>query len=168
VLPFYKQLDVKKYFGGYLLHPYMSWYTGAAASPLHFLLCRRHRGTSTASCPSTRVQDVKYVKENFPKCGNLLRRRHADDITTGWKNWPRHWSLKVVWSCNARPMCAQDLGVMKAMVFVCAGRYESGNQQILHNIKKACYPGRKRFAKDCTIWHCGARHFHSGPAGRNP
>ena len=28
VLPLYKQLKVEKYFGGYLLHPYMSWYTG--------------------------------------------------------------------------------------------------------------------------------------------
>ena len=28
VLPVYKQLKVEKYFGGYLLHPYMSWYTG--------------------------------------------------------------------------------------------------------------------------------------------
>ncbi|HUO02489.1 MAG TPA: hypothetical protein VMU31_06905 [Rhizomicrobium sp.] len=28
VLPLYKQLKVENYFGGYLLHPYMSWYTG--------------------------------------------------------------------------------------------------------------------------------------------
>ncbi len=28
VLPVYKQLKVENYFGGYLKHPYMCWYTG--------------------------------------------------------------------------------------------------------------------------------------------
>ncbi len=28
VLPLYRQLKIEKYFGGYLKHPYMSWYTG--------------------------------------------------------------------------------------------------------------------------------------------
>jgi len=55
VLPFYKQLDVKKYFGGYLLHPYMSWYTDAAASRAAPSACGRRPSadTSTASCPPT-------------------------------------------------------------------------------------------------------------------
>ncbi len=38
VLPFYKQLKVENYFGGYLLHPTMSWYTQPRLQiPLHFL-----------------------------------------------------------------------------------------------------------------------------------
>ena len=82
VLPLYKQLKVEKYFGGYLLHPYMSWYTGRGCkSRCTFCLWPQTIGGHKYRFMSIdRVVAGREVCEReFPASeGNLLRRRHAD------------------------------------------------------------------------------------------
>ena len=157
VLPFYKQLDVKKYFGGYLLHPYMSWYTGRGCkSRCTFCLWPQTIGGHKYRFMSIDrvVQDVKYVKENFPEVKEIF---FDDDTLTDNHDRVEELAkalgpLNVVWSCNAKAnVPRKTLEVMKAngLRLLLVG-YESGNQQILHNIKKGLLVDvAKRFSKDC-------------------
>ncbi len=71
VLPVYKQLKVENYFGGYLLHPYMTWYTGRGCkSRCTFCLWPQTIGGHKYRSMSIDrvVEDVKYVRRNFPRC----------------------------------------------------------------------------------------------------
>src|SRR3984957_1451959 len=157
VLPVYKQLTVEKYFGGYLLHPYMSWYTGRGCkSRCTFCLWpqtiggHKYRFMSTARV----VEDVKYVKENFPQVKEIF---FDDDTLTDDHARVEELAralgpLGVTWSCNAKAnVPRKTLEVMKAngLRLLLVG-YESGNQKILHNIKKGLLVEvAKRFSKDC-------------------
>ncbi|MEO8894560.1 MAG: hopanoid biosynthesis associated radical SAM protein HpnJ, partial [Rhizomicrobium sp.] len=80
VLPMYKQLKVENYFGGYLMHPYMSWYTGRGCkSRCTFCLWpqtiggHKYRYKSIAKV----VEEVKYVQKEFPQ----IREIFFDDDT---------------------------------------------------------------------------------------
>ncbi len=80
VLPMYKQLKVENYFGGYLMHPYMSWYTGRGCkSRCTFCLWpqtiggHKYRYKSIAKV----VEEVKYVQKEFPQ----MREIFFDDDT---------------------------------------------------------------------------------------
>src|SRR5580698_2151412 len=152
VLPLYKQLDVKKYFGGYLLHPYMSWYTGRGCkSRCTFCLWPQTIGGHKYRFMSIDrvVQDVKYVKENFPEVREIF---FDDDTLTDNHDRVEELAkalgpLNVTWSCNAKAnVPRKTLEVMKAngLRLLLVG-YESGNQQILINIKKGM---RVDFAQD--------------------
>ncbi len=157
VLPLYKQLDVSKYFGGYLKHPYMSWYTGRGCkSRCTFCLWpqtiggHKYRYQSIARV----VEDVKYVKENFPQVKEIF---FDDDTLTDDHARVEELAralgpLGVTWSCNAKAnVPRKTLEVMKAggLRLLLVG-YESGNQKILHNIKKGLLVDvAKRFSKDC-------------------
>src|ERR1700712_3455214 len=157
VLPFYKQLDVKKYFGGYLLHPYMSWYTGRGCkSRCTFCLWpqtiggHKYRFMSTARV----VQDVQYVKDNFPEVKEIF---FDDDTLTDNHDRVEELAkalgpLNVTWSCNAKANVPRStLEIMKAngLRLLLVG-YESGNQQILINIKKGLRTEvARQFTKDC-------------------
>ncbi len=157
VLPLYKQLDVSKYFGGYLKHPYMSWYTGRGCkSRCTFCLWpqtiggHKYRYQSIARV----VEDVKYVKENFPQVKEIF---FDDDTLTDDHSRVEELaralgSLGVTWSCNAKAnVPRKTLEAMKAggLRLLLVG-YESGNQKILHNIKKGLLVDvAKRFSKDC-------------------
>ena len=82
VLPLYKQLEVDKYFGGYLKHPYMSWYTGRGCkSRCTFCLWPQTIGGHKyryRSIPKV-IEEVKYLQKRISAGeGNLLRRRHPD------------------------------------------------------------------------------------------
>jgi hopanoid biosynthesis associated radical SAM protein HpnJ len=157
VLPLYKQLDVENYFGGYLKHPYMSWYTGRGCkSRCTFCLWpqtiggHKYRAQSIARV----VEDVKYVMTEFPQIKEIF---FDDDTLTD--DHPRVEALAralgplgVTWSCNAKAnVPRQTLEVMKAngLRLLLVG-YESGNQKILHNIKKGMLVDvARRFARDC-------------------
>ena len=157
VLPLYKQLDVSKYFGGYLKHPYMSWYTGRGCkSRCTFCLWpqtiggHKYRYQSIARV----VEDVKYVKENFPQVKEIF---FDDDTLTDDHSRVEELaralgSLGVTWSCNAKAnVPRKTLEAMKAggLRLLLVG-YESGNQKILHTIKKGLLVDvAKRFSKDC-------------------
>ncbi len=157
VLPVYKQLKVENYFGGYLKHPYMSWYTGRGCkSRCTFCLWpqtiggHKYRATSIGRV----VEDVKYVMKEFPQVKEIF---FDDDTLTD--DHPRVEALAralgplgVVWSCNAKAnVPRKTLEVMKAngLRLLLVG-YESGNQKILHNIKKGVLVDvARRFARDC-------------------
>src|SRR5262249_43506855 len=144
VLPVYKRsLDVTKYFGGYLNHPYMSWYTGRGCkSRCTFCLWPQTVGGHKYRYRSipTVVEEVKYLQREFPQVKEIF---FDDDTLTD--NLPRVEELArelgklgVTWSCNAKAnVPRKTLEVMKdnGLRLLLVG-YESGNQKILHNIKK--------------------------------
>ncbi len=82
VLPLYKQLDTQKYFGGYLKHPYISYYTGPRLQiALHLLPVAANHRRAQIPLPFDRARGrgCEIHPEEFPRSeGNLLRRRHAD------------------------------------------------------------------------------------------
>jgi len=158
VLPLYKKwLDTSKYFGGYLKHPYVSYYTGRGCkSRCTFCLWPQTIGGHNYRFHSIErvVRDVKYIKENFPEAKEIF---FDDDTLTD--NHDRVEALAVelgklgvTWSCNAKANVPRKaLEVMKAngLRLLLVG-YESGNQKILHNIKKGLLVDvARRFAKDC-------------------
>jgi hopanoid biosynthesis associated radical SAM protein HpnJ len=158
VLPLYKKfLDTQKYFGGYLKHPYISYYTGRGCkSHCTFCLWPQTIGGHKYRFHSIErvVSDIKYIKANFPEAKEIF---FDDDTLTD--NHDRVEALAVelgklgvVWSCNAKAnVPRKTLEVMKAngLRLLLVG-YESGNQQILHNIKKGLLVDvARRFAKDC-------------------
>ena len=157
VLPLYKQLNVEKYFGGYLMHPYMSWYTGRGCkSRCTFCLWPQTIGGHKYRFKSIEkvIEEVKYVQAEFPQVKEIF---FDDDTLTD--NHDRVEALAkelgklgVTWSCNAKAnVPRKTLEAMKAggLRLLLVG-YESGNQKILHNIKKGLLVEvAKRFARDC-------------------
>jgi len=158
VTPVYKRdLDITKYFGGYLKHPYVSFYTGRGCkSRCTFCLWPQTVGGHNYRVRSIEhvIEEVKYVKEALPQVKEIF---FDDDTLTD--NLPRVEALAkelgklgVVWSCNAKAnVPRKTLEVLKdnGLRLLLVG-YESGNQKILHNIKKGLLVDvAKRFSKDC-------------------
>jgi hopanoid biosynthesis associated radical SAM protein HpnJ len=158
VTPVYKRdLDVRKYFGGYLKHPFLSFYTGRGCkSRCTFCLWPQTVGGHRYRVRSIEhvVAEVKWAKENFPDVKEIF---FDDDTLTD--NLPRVEALSkelaklgVVWSCNAKAnVPRKTLEVLKdnGLRLLLVG-YESGNQKILHNIKKGLLVDvARRFTKDC-------------------
>jgi hopanoid biosynthesis associated radical SAM protein HpnJ len=158
VLPIYKRdLKIENYYGGYLKHPYMSWYTGRGCkSRCTFCLWPQTisgHNYRTHSIPYV-IEEVKYLKANFPQ----VREIFFDDGTLT-DNTERVEELAkelgklgVTWSCNAKAnVPRKTLEIMKdnGLRILLVG-YESGNQKILHNIKKGLRVDvARRFSKDC-------------------
>jgi hopanoid biosynthesis associated radical SAM protein HpnJ len=158
VTPIYKRdLDITKYFGGYLKHPYVSFYTGRGCkSRCTFCLWPQTVGGHNYRVRSIEhvIEEVKYVREALPQVKEIF---FDDDTLTD--NLPRVEALAkelgklgVVWSCNAKAnVPRKTLEVLKdnGLRLLLVG-YESGNQKILHNIKKGLLVDvAKRFSKDC-------------------
>ena len=158
VTPVYKRdLDITKYFGGYLKHPYVSFYTGRGCkSRCTFCLWPQTVGGHNYRVRSIEhvIEEVKYVKEALPQVKEIF---FDDDTLTD--NLPRVEALArelgklgVVWSCNAKAnVPRKTLEILKenGLRLLLVG-YESGNQKILHNIKKGLLVDvAKRFSKDC-------------------
>ncbi|HEY7265804.1 MAG TPA: hopanoid biosynthesis associated radical SAM protein HpnJ [Trebonia sp.] len=158
VVPVYKRdLRIEDYFIGYLLHPYVSLYTGRGCrSRCTFCLWpqtvggHRYRTRSVASV----LAEAAQAKELFPQMKELFfdddtftdDRQRTEEIARGLGR------LGVTWSCNAKANVPREtLQVMRdnGLRLLLVG-YESGNQQILINIKKGLRVERaKRFAADC-------------------
>jgi len=157
VLPLYRQLKVENYFGGYLLHPYMSWYTGRGCkSRCTFCLWPQTIGGHKYRVQSIErvVEDVRYVQREFPQIREIF---FDDDTLTDNHERVEELAralgpLGVTWSCNAKAnVPRKTLEVMRAngLRLLLVG-YESGNQKILHNIKKGMLVEvARRFARDC-------------------
>src|ERR1700678_1209979 len=158
VTPVYKRdLTIEKYFGGYLKHPYISFYTGRGCkSRCTFCLWPQTVGGHRYRVRSVEnvVEEMKWAKNAFPQVKEFF---FDDDTLTD--NLPRVEALAkelgklgLVWSCNAKAnVPRKTLEVMKAngLRLLLVG-YESGNQQILINIKKGMRVDfARRFTKDC-------------------
>jgi hopanoid biosynthesis associated radical SAM protein HpnJ len=158
VTPVYKRdLRAEDYYIGYLLHPYLSLYTGRGCrSRCTFCLWpqtvggHRYRTRSVASV----LAEAELVRELFPQVKELFfdddtftdDRPRAEAIARGLGK------LGITWSCNAKANVPREtLQVLKdnGLRLLLVG-YESGNQQILINIKKGLRVDRaRRFAADC-------------------
>ncbi len=144
VTPVYKRdLDIENYFGGYLLHPYISFYTGRGCkSRCTFCLWPQTVGGHAYRVRSIGhvIDELKWAKQAFPQVKEYF---FDDDTLTD--NLPRVEALAseigklgITWSCNAKANVPRaTLKVMRdnGLRLLLVG-YESGNQQILHNIKK--------------------------------
>jgi hopanoid biosynthesis associated radical SAM protein HpnJ len=158
VTPVYKRdLRIERYFIGYLKHPYLSLYTGRGCkSRCTFCLWpqtvggHRYRTRSVGHV----IDEMKWAKSAFPQVKEFF---FDDDTFTD--NLPRAESiarelgkLGVTWSCNAKANVPRaSLKVLRdnGLRLLLVG-YESGNQQILHNIKKGMLVDvARRFSKDC-------------------
>ena len=158
VTPVYKRdLVIENYFIGYLKHPYVSFYTGRGCkSRCTFCLWPQTVGGHRYRVRSVRdvVEELKWTKAAFPQVQEIF---FDDDTLTD--NLPRVEALAkeigklgLTWSCNAKANVPREtLKVMRdnGLRLLLVG-YESGNQQILYNIKKGMRVDvARRFTKDC-------------------
>ncbi|MCW6533081.1 MULTISPECIES: hopanoid biosynthesis associated radical SAM protein HpnJ [Sphingomonas] len=165
VSPVYKRdLTIEKYFGGYLRHPYVSFYTGRGCkSRCTFCLWPQTisgHNYRYRSVPKV-IEEVQYILKEIPQTKEIF---FDDDTLTD--NHERVEELAralgalgfgkpgfpVSWSCNAKAnVPRKTLEVLKAngLRLLLVG-YESGNQKILHNIKKGLRVDvARQFTKDC-------------------
>ena len=158
VTPVYKRdLVMENYFIGYMKHPYISIYTGRGCkSRCTFCLWPQTVGGHNYRTRSVEhvVEEIKWAMKAFPQTREFF---FDDDTFTD--NLPRAEAiakelgkLGVTWSCNAKANVPyESLKKLKdgGLRLLLVG-YESGNQQILHNIKKGMrVEVAKRFTKDC-------------------
>ena len=149
VLPVYhRDLQIEKYFIGYLQHPYVSFYTGRGCpAKCTFCLWPQTIGGHAyrTKSPAAVIREMEVGKELF---GNRVREWMFDDdtftidkpraieIAKGMKK------LKLTWSCNARAHLdyetlkqLRDNGLRLLLV-----GFESGNQADPEpDEKRACF-----------------------------
>jgi len=158
VTPVYKRdLVIEKYFGGYLKHPYISFYTGRGCkSRCTFCLWPQTVGGHRYRVRSVQdvIEEVKWAKSAMPQVKEFF---FDDDTLTDNVSRVEEIAkglgrLGVTWSCNAKAnVPRKTLEVLKdnGLRLLLVG-YESGNQKILHNIKKGLRVDvARRFTKDC-------------------
>ncbi len=152
-----RDLDIQKYFNGYLMHPYMSMYTGRGC-PAQCTFClwpqtiggHKYRVRSAENVAG----EMAYLKKVFPEVKEFF---FDDDTFTA--NLPRAREiakkiapLGLTWSCNSRANL--DYDTVKSLkdnglrLFLVG--YESGNDEILTRIKKGVTTDEMRkFTKAC-------------------
>jgi hopanoid biosynthesis associated radical SAM protein HpnJ len=160
VAPVYKRdLTIENYFNGYLQHPYISFYTGRGCrSKCTFCLWPQTVGGHRYRVRSAEnvLAEVKWIKENMPEVKEIM---FDDDTFTDSSNLPRvetiargMGALGITWSCNAKANVPyKTLKVMKdnGLRLLLVG-YESGDDQILLNVKKGLRVDiARRFSDDC-------------------
>lgn len=158
VTPVYQRdLQIENYFIGYLKHPYISLYTGRGCkSRCTFCLWPQTVGGHRYRTRSVQhvVEEIAWAKKAFPQVKEFF---FDDDTFTD--DAPRTEAiarelgkLGITWSCNAKANVKREtLKVMRdnGLRLLLVG-YESGNQQILHNIKKGMLVDvARKFTRDC-------------------
>ncbi len=152
-----RNLEIEKYFIGYLLHPYISMYTGRGC-PAQCTFClwpqtiggHKYRVRSAQNV----ANEMAYMKQLFPQVREFF---FDDDTFTANLPRARDIALKlaplgVTWSCNSRANLDydtikffKDCGLRLFLV-----GYESGNDDILKNIKKGVTTDEMReFTRNC-------------------
>jgi hopanoid biosynthesis associated radical SAM protein HpnJ len=158
VSPVYQRdLEIENYFIGYLRHPYLSFYTGRGCkSRCTFCLWPQTVGGHTYRTRSVGhvIEELKWAIKAFPQVKEVF---FDDDTLTD--NLPRVEELAreigklgIDWACNAKgnvPRKTLEVLANNGCRLFVVG-YETGNQQILHNIKKGMLIDvARRFTKDC-------------------
>ncbi len=152
-----RDLHIEDYFIGYLKHPYVSFYTGRGCkSRCTFCLWpqtvggHRYRTRSVGHV----VDEVKYIVKNFPQVKEIFfdDDTFTDDLPRAEAVARELGKLGVTWSCNAKANVPREtLKVLRdnGLRLLLVG-YETGNQQILYNIKKGMrIDVARKFTKDC-------------------
>jgi hopanoid biosynthesis associated radical SAM protein HpnJ len=152
-----RDLEIEKYFIGYLQHPYVSMYTGRGC-PAQCTFClwpqtiggHKYRVRSAQNV----ADEMAYMKQTFPQAREFF---FDDDTFTA--NLPRAREiakklspLGLQWSCNSRANLDydtikqfKDSGLRLFLV-----GYESGNEDILKRIKKGVtLDEMRRFTRAC-------------------
>jgi hopanoid biosynthesis associated radical SAM protein HpnJ len=152
-----RDLDFKRYNVPFLLYPYLSMYTsrGCPAQCTFCLWPQTHSGHRWRLRSSDDiVNECRYALENFPG----LKEIFFDDDTFNYQKartielCSKLKKLNFTWSCTSR--VTTDYDTLKAMKdagcrLLIVG-YESGDQQILKNIKKgATIDMARRFTANC-------------------
>jgi hopanoid biosynthesis associated radical SAM protein HpnJ len=138
-----RDLEIEKYFIGYLLHPYLSLYTGRGC-PAQCTFClwpqtiggHKYRVRS----PANVAAEMAYAQKLFPQVKEFF---FDDDTFTA--NLPRAREiaqklkpLGLTWSCNTRAnVNSETIKLMKdcGLRLFLVG-YESGSEEILKRVKK--------------------------------
>jgi len=144
VVDVYKRdLTIENYFIGYLMHPYVSLYTGRGCrSKCTFCLWpqtlggHRYRVRSVDNVEA----EMKLAKKLFPQVKEFFfdDDTFTDDLPRAEEIAKRLSKLGMTWSCNAKAnVPRKSLEVLRenGLRLLLVG-YESGSQQILNNIKK--------------------------------
>jgi radical SAM superfamily enzyme YgiQ (UPF0313 family) len=154
---YHRDLRVEDYYIGYLRHPYVSLYTGRGCrSRCTFCLWPQTVGGHRYRTRSAEhvLGEMARIRELFPQVKEVFfdddtftdDRRRAEQIARGMSK------LGLTWSCNAKANVPfETLKIMRdnGLRLLLVG-YESGNQQILINIKKGIRVERARqFTRDC-------------------
>ena len=152
-----RDLDISRYNVPFLLNPYISFYTtrGCPAMCTFCLWPQTHSGHRWRLRSTDDVtNEVRYALEQFPNIKEIF----FDDDTFNYRKertielCQKLKPLKFTWSCTSR--VTTDYDTLKAMKeagcrLLIVG-YESGNQQILKNIKKgATIEMAERFTANC-------------------
>jgi hopanoid biosynthesis associated radical SAM protein HpnJ len=158
VSPVYKRdLRIEDYFIGYLKHPYLSFYSGRGCkSRCTFCLWPQTVGGHRYRTRSVDhvMAELRWARQAFPQVKEFF---FDDDTFTDDR--PRAEAIArelgkmgMTWSCNAKANVPRaTLKVMRdnGLRLLLVG-YESGNQQILHNIRKGVrIDVARQFTKDC-------------------
>jgi len=152
-----RDLNINDYFIGYLKHPYISIYTGRGCkSRCTFCLWPQtvggHRYRTRS--PEHVAAEVRLAKQYFPEVQEFMfdDDTFTDDLPRAEAIAREMGKLGVTWSCNAKANVPYDtLKILKenGLRLLLVG-YESGNQQILHNIKKGMLvETAKEFTRNC-------------------
>ena len=158
VTPVYQRdLAIENYFIGYLKHPYVSLYTGRGCkSRCTFCLWpqtvsgHRYRTRSVGNV----IEEIRWARQAMPQVKEFFfdDDTFTDDAPRAEAIARELGKLGITWSCNAKANVPREtLEVMRdnGLRLLLVG-YETGNQQILHNIKKGMLVDfARRFTKDC-------------------
>jgi hopanoid biosynthesis associated radical SAM protein HpnJ len=152
-----RDLRIEDYFIGYLMHPYISIYSGRGCkSRCTFCLWPQTVGGHVyrTRTPQHVAAEIAHAQKLFPQVREFFfdDDTFTDDLPRAEAIAKELGKLGVTWSCNAKANVPRDtLKVLKenGLRLLLVG-YESGNQQILYNIKKGMrIEVAKQFTKDC-------------------
>ncbi len=154
---YHRDLRIEDYFIGYLQHPYISIYSGRGCkSRCTFCLWPQTVGGHVyrTRTPAHVAAEIAHAQKLFPQVREFFfdDDTFTDDLPRAEAIAKELGRLGVTWSCNAKANVPRaTLKVLKdnGLRLLLVG-YESGNQQILHNIKKGMrIEVAKQFSKDC-------------------